>query len=422
MRCRRAVLALVLAAACGPRDHPGVIRFWGLGFEGERVVPLIREFEREHPGIRVEVQQVPWTAAHEKLVTSHVGNASPDVAQLGNTWIAEFVALNAVAPLDSFIARSDVVDAEAFFPGIWDANVVADTVWGVPWYVDTRVLFYRTDLMARAGFEQPPGTWAEWREAMRAIKALDGPDGYGMFFPTNEWTQPVILGMQAGSPLLAGDGERGLFSEPEFRRGFTFYIDTFREGLAPVASNTELANVHQEFERGLFGMYITGPWQLSEFRTRLSRAAQDLWDTAPLPGPDGPGSGISLAGGASLVMFRSSEKKDAAWALIEFLSRPEIQARFYELVGDLPAREEAWEAPVLRDDPRAEAFRIQLERVRPLPRVPEWEQIATRVLDHADIAARGAVTIDEALANLDRDVNRILAKRRWILDRKAEQR
>ena len=100
--------------------------------------------------MRVEVQQLPWTAAHEKLLTAFAGDATPDVCQLGNTWIPEFAALNALEPLDARVAASPVDRRRATTSrGIWDTNVVDGKLYGVPWYVDTRLLFYRRDLLAR---------------------------------------------------------------------------------------------------------------------------------------------------------------------------------------------------------------------------------------------------------------------------------
>ena len=77
-----------------------------MGREGEVVSQLIPDFEREHPGIKVDVQQIPWSAAHEKLLTAFVGDATPDIAMLGNTWVPEFVALDALEPLDASVAKS----------------------------------------------------------------------------------------------------------------------------------------------------------------------------------------------------------------------------------------------------------------------------------------------------------------------------
>ena len=287
--------------------------------------------------MRVRVQQIPWTAAHEKLLTSFVGEATPDVAQLGNTWIPEFVALAALERLDSQVARSSVVSPDAYFEGIWQTNVVEGGVYGIPWYVDTRVLFYRTDLLDSVGYEEPPKTWEEWLDAMEGLRAHMGEGRWPILLPTNEWPQPVILGLQNGSRLLDDQGARGAFSEPPFRDAFRFYVDLFRRGYAPPVANTQIANLFQQFARGDFAMVITGPWGIGEFRRRLPAGVP--WTTAPLPGPDGPG--LSMAGGSSLVLFAGSDAGSAAWRFVEYLSRPENQVRFYELTGDLPARVEA---------------------------------------------------------------------------------
>lgn len=425
---RAAALAAVLAgvpALAGCRAPPAdvvTLDLWALGREGEVVQALMPEFERTHPGIRIRVQQIPWTAAHEKLLTAFVGDATPDVAQIGNTWIPEFFALGAVARLDSLVAGSAVVHAADYFPGIWSTNVLDGGLYGVPWYVDTRVLFYRKDLLARAGYATPPTSWTEWRAAMDAVKVREGPHRYAIFLPTNEWVQPVVLGLQAGSPILRDGGRYGAFREPDFRRAFAFYLELFRSGLAPRMSNNDIGNPYQEFSRGLFAMWITGPWNIGEFHRRLPPALQDQWGTAPLPGPDGPASGVSLAGGSSLALFRSSRHPAEAWQVIEFLSDPVQQLRFYELTGDLPARTDAWRRSTLITDEHTRAFWEQLQRVVPLPQVPEWELIATRVFDYAELAIRGGVPAESALAGLDREVDRILERRRWLLARAAAGR
>ena len=415
---------VLLSAACG--DAEGAreveIRFWAMGAEGEQVAKLVPQFERENPGIRVRVQQIPWTAAHEKLLTAHVGKSTPDVAQLGNTWIPEFEALGALRALGTLIEKSSVIREQSFFPGIWATNVVDDTVYGVPWYVDTRVLFYRKDLLAQAGWNEMPTSWADWRRAMEDVKRTVGKDRWAIFLPTNEWAQPAILGMQAGSPLLKDGGRWGAFADSAFLRGLEFYLDLYRDGLAPVYGNTDVANLFQEFERGLFVFYITGPWNIGEFGRRLPAELQDDWATAPLPGPTGAASGLSTAGGSSLVLFRESEHPDEAWKFIEFMSRPEIQVRFYQLTGDLPPRLEAWEDTVLSRNDKAHAFRQQLDRVQPVPLVPEIELIMAKLIEYAEQSIRGGVPPAEAMRRLDAEVNNILEKRRWMLEQRVAER
>ncbi|MDQ2917566.1 MAG: sugar ABC transporter substrate-binding protein [Pseudomonadota bacterium] len=410
-------MGAAMLGGCHPRSTDvTVVRFWAMGREGEVVAALLPEFERTHPGIRVDVQQLPWTAAHEKLLTAFAGDATPDICQLGNTWIPEFVALGALQPLEATLAASPV-DPHDFFGGIWDTNIVAGHVYGVPWYVDTRLLFYRRDLLDNAGVTVPPTSWSDWTRALAAVKTRAEPGHYAILLPMNEFEPLLALALQQDDPLLRDGGRYGNFSSPGFRRALGFYVDMFRRGYAPPVTASQLSNVWSEFGRGTFAFYISGPWNIGEFKRRLPPAVQPAWATAPLPGPTGPGA--SIAGGSSLVLFRASHAKDAAWQLIEYLARPDIELRFHALTGDLPPRRSAWDDPTLAADVYARAFRDQLERVKPAPKVPEWERIADEMRLVAEKAARGQWTIDEAVRELDARADRILEKRRWLLARGA---
>jgi multiple sugar transport system substrate-binding protein len=404
---------LVLAGCSLSSGDQTVVRLWAMGREGEVVAELVPEFERTHAGIRIKVQQLPWSAAHEKLLTAFAGNATPDVSQLGNTWIPEFVALHALAPLDSAVAASPAIDREDYFSGIWDTNIVDGKLYGIPWYVDTRILFYRRDLLAQAGFSTPPRSWFELEQMLAAIKARAGPDRYSILLPINEFEPLLVLALQGDEPLLRDGGRWGNFESAGFRRALRFYVELFRRGWAPPLTDADVSNVWSEFARGYFSFYISGPWNIGEFKRRLPADRQASWMTAPLPGPDGPGA--SIAGGSSLVVFDTSHVKLAAWQWIEYLSRPDIQRRFHELTGDLPPRRTTWSESGLAQDSYARAFRDQLERVKSAPKVPEWERIADEMRLVAERTVHGELSIDAAAAELDARTNRILEKRRWLL-------
>jgi multiple sugar transport system substrate-binding protein len=474
------VMALPLLSACSPEPAETTLHFWAMGREGEVVQTLVPEFERRNPGLRVKVQQIPWSAAHEKLLTAYAGDALPDVFQLGNTWVPEFVVLGAVEALDDRLGPT--IPQEDFFAGILATSDIGGRLYGLPWYVDTRVLFYRKDLLAQAGFAAPPRTWREWSEAMARIKALPGGEHYALLLPMNEWQVPAILGLQAGAELLRDEDRYGNFRSEAFRRAFGFYLSLFRRGYAPAVAEAQIANLYREFARGYFAMYITGPWNLGEFERRLPEESRGKWGTAPLPGPDqalplpqgeGGGEGIkksfyfthdyrgplpspeferkksfltrphpnplpegegtkeagcsggaypglSLAGGASLALARSSRHKAKAFKLIEFLADPARQVAFYRLTGDLPARRSAWDDPVLAGAEPVQAFKAQLERVAATPKIPEWERIAAKLAHYAEKAVRGEVSEEEALAGLDADVDRILEKRRWLMEKERK--
>ncbi len=387
-----------------------------MGREAEVAGALLADFEREHPGIRVRIEQLPWSAAHEKLLTAFAGDVLPDVAQLGNTWLPELVALGAVQALDARLASSPDIRPTDYFGGIWDTNVVDKRLYGVPWYIDTRVLFYRRDLFAAAGIASMPTRWDEFQAALHRLKRHLGRDRFSIFLPINEYAPQVALALQQpGDALLRDGGRYGHFRGEGFTRAWRYYRSMFEQQLAPPASDSEIVNLWDEFGRGYFACYISGPWQIGEFRRRLPAALQSSWATAPLPGPDGPG--ISIAGGSSLAIFSKSRNKDAAWSLVRYLSRPEVQQRFYELSGNLPPRRSAWAGDVLARSEPARAFREQLERVRPVPKVPEWERIATEIRLVTESVMRGVLDDGRAQAELDTRVDRMLEKRRWMLSR-----
>jgi len=398
------------------------ITFWAMGAEGEHVQKLMPEFERLHSEVRVKVQMIPWVAAHEKLLTAYAGRSLPDICQLGNTWIPEFTLLNSLEPLDAWLEKSAEINKESYFDGIWQTNLIEAQLFGIPWYVDTRVLFYRKDVLAQAGFPEGPKTWSDWVSASQRIKKqLGDQKGYPNFLPINEYMPPIVLGMQAGSTLLRDGNRYGDFRGKEFARAFTFYMSFFKNKLAPVGI-TEITNLYQGFADGYLSMYISGPWNVGEFSRRLPENMQDKWMTAPLPSPDSSGGpGASLAGGSSLVMFRSSKNKEAVWKLIEYLSEPAVQMQFYHFTGDLPARKEAWQDSSLTHDIYIHAFFEQLNHVKPTPPVPEWEQISLKIQQYAEAGARQSMSIDEALAGLDREVDLMLEKRRWMLERRANE-
>lgn len=443
MRAAAPAVALLIAlGGCSDRPGPTTVRLWAMGHEGDVVAPLIAGFEREHPEIRVEIQALPWTSAHEKLLTAFVGEATPDVAQLGNTWLPELAALDALTPLDARIATSPVVRPPDYFPGIWATNQIASpgsagarstpggsaesiagVVYGVPWYVDTRLLFYRPDLLAAAGYREPPVSWPAWLDAMRAIKRQVGASRFAVLLPIDEFEQLLSFALQEDDPLLRDGGRFGNFRSAGFKRALAFYLGMFIEQLAPVTTQIQVPNPWDELARGYFAFFLHGPWSIDEFKHRLPASQQALWATAALPGPHGPGAAI--AGGASLVIFRRSAHPDQAWQLIEYLSRPDIQRAFQELTGNLPPRRASWDAPFARD-PHVEPFRDQLERVKRTPPVPEWERIATEMRVVSERAVRRvspattpgelAAIVDTATRELDARADEMLEKRRWILD------
>lgn len=285
----------------------------------------------------------------------------------------------------------------------------------MPWYVDTRLQFYRKDMFARAGYATPPLVWSEWKGALHKVKALAGPGNYAVLLPVNEFEQLLTIALSSGARLLRDNGARGAFSEPEFKEALAFYKSLFDERLAPIASATQISNIWDEFAKGFFSIFTSGPWTIGDMKSRLAPAMQANWGTAPNPGPTGIGS--AAPGGSSLVVFSGADRTDAAWDVISRLLAPSAQLKFQQLTGDLPARRSVWAQAGLAADPVVAPFATQLDRATALPKVPEWERIVTEMQVVAERMVRGQYDIDKAAAEIDRRADRLLEKRRWMLDK-----
>jgi multiple sugar transport system substrate-binding protein len=413
------VVFLTFTSCTKDSDKIKTIKFWAMGSEAEQISKILPEFEKRFPDIKVKVQQIPWTAAQEKLITAFASDNTPDICQLGNTWIPQFASLNAIISLDKFIANSEIVKPEKFFSGIWETNIIENKVYGIPWYVDTRLMFYRKDVFERAGFRSPPKNWNELYSLCKRIKETQKTkDKFPIFIPTNEWNSFIIFGLQAGAELLKDENTRGNFSSKEFKEAFDYLIRFHKENLTPFGM-MQVTNVYQAMAEEYISIYFSGPWNIPEFKKWMTGELADKWATAPMPGYLNEYPGVSLAGGSSLVIFKDSRYKDEVWKLIEFLSEPEIQLKVYKVTNNLPAVIQVWQDTSLSNDIYMKAFYQQLQNVVSAPKIPEWEQIVfSKLQQYAEFAARGVMTTEEALKKLDEDADRILEKRRWLVENK----
>lgn len=401
---------LPMLGGCGTHSGDG-LTIWAMGNEAASLPELLKSLALPAGAPKVTVQPLPWTAAHEKLLTGFAGGSLPAIGQVGNSWIAEMAAIGAIAPVPA--SAQGLLDDQ--FAAVVDTNRIAGQTWAIPWYVDTRLQYYRKDMFARAGYAAPPLDWAGWKAALHKVKALAGDGNYAVLLPVNEFEQLLTIALSAGARLLRDNGSRGAFSDPEFKAALAFYKSLFDEKLAPVASATQISNIWNEFARGFFSIFLSGPWTIGDMKERLPAGMQAKWGTAPNPGPGGIGS--AAPGGSSLVVFAGTENPDAAWDLLTRLLAPAAQLKFHQLTGDLPARRSVWRDAGIASDPVVAPFATQLDRATALPKVPEWERIVTEMQVVAERMVRGQYGVDAAAKEIDRRADRLLEKRRWMLDK-----
>jgi multiple sugar transport system substrate-binding protein len=155
-------------AAVSTGKASGTITVWAMGAEGDNLSKLTKDFETANPGVKIQVTAIPWDAAHDKFTAAIAAGNTPDVAMVGTTWMGEFASSNAIDPTPASIDKS------AFFDGAQKTTEVNGTSYGIPWYVETRVVYYRTDLAKKAGFDSAPTDWQGLKDMAKAMQTKAG--------------------------------------------------------------------------------------------------------------------------------------------------------------------------------------------------------------------------------------------------------
>jgi multiple sugar transport system substrate-binding protein len=118
-------------------------------------------------------------------------------------------------------------------------------------------------------------------------------------------------------------------------------------------------------------------------------------------------SGTSFVGGGNLAVFDQSANKAAAWAFVEYVSRPEVQVKWYETVNALPSVRAAWDDPALADDEMLATFGDQLEDAKSPPAIPSWEEVATAIDAQIEQVTQGSATPEDACAAMQQEAESI---------------
>jgi multiple sugar transport system substrate-binding protein len=344
----------------------GEITIWAMGTEGEKLSGLAQEFMRDNPEAKVSVTAVPWDAAHQKIASAIAAKQTPDMSMLGSTWMGEFAKTGALEP-----TPEGLVDRAAYFDGAWQSTVVDGKSYALPWYVETRALFYRKDLAAKAGVTAP-ATWEELTAFAKALKERGGAQ-WGIHLQPGEtggWQTFLPFAWSNGAELMRDD--QFTLDTPEMTEALAYYRSFFAGGLAPTNLGRE-GQLEQGFVNGTIGSFVSGPWHVGLLKEQGGAAFADKFAVAPMPAKK---TATSFIGGSGLAVFTDAGNRDGAWKFAAWLSRPEVQVKWYQTVNDLPAVKAGWQDPALAGDPLLAPFGEQLETTKTPPAISTWEQVA----------------------------------------------
>jgi len=387
------------AGADGPSEAidegkaTGTIDVWAMGTEGDMLQDFSAAFEEANPDATVKVTAIPWDSAHNKIASAIAAGEGPDVSLIGTTWMGEFAEAGGL-----MATPEDLVDEADFFPGPWGSTEVGGTSYGVPWYVETRVLYYRKDLAEKAGWSEAPQTWDDLKKFATDLHDKAGVD-YGISLPPGQvgsWQTMMPFAWSNGAALTNEDGTEYTIDSPEMAEALDYYTSYFKEGLTETRL-LDLGELENGFADGTYGSFISGPWHTGLVED--AGVKPDQYAVAPIPGPEGS-PGTSFVGGGNLAVLEDSDNADNAWKYVQWLSDPATQQDFYGEVGDLPSVQAAWDTGKLSTDPQLQIFGEQLQSAEAPPAVPTWEQVAAVIDSITEQAAKSDLSSEEAVSQM----------------------
>ncbi|KJL19262.1 Cyclodextrin-binding protein precursor [Microbacterium foliorum] len=370
----------------------GHVTIWAQGVEAQKLPEVLAPFLKENPDLTVDVTELAWASAESKYQTSVAGNTTPDIGMLGTTWIANYPqALQAVP---------EGLDTSDMFPSALEAAKVDGVSIGVPLYLDTRVVYYRTDLAQAAGYDTPPTDWEGFQTFTQDMQSKAGSQ-WGIGLTTNQtlsFSGNMALPWSAGGDIMNADQTEWTLDSPAMNRGFEYYKSFFDKGIAdPAGASSDVTVMANEFISGKTPVIMNAPFFGPYMTSIAGDEFNDKWGVMTVPKDK---SSTSFLGGALMTVFKESKNPEASWKVLQYLAEPSTQLAFFKATGDLPATQSTWQDDALTSDPRLAVFGEQLKAAEITPNLTTWAQISSKGDQLLEQIARGQSSVDDALAEL----------------------
>lgn len=413
--------ALALTACAGGSDDAGnddvsaegqTLTVWimeGTNPDSEAFFDSVGEAFTEETGAELDVEFVQWADAHDRFVTSIAGGTTPDVAETGTTWTAEFADAGALAPIGDYVADAGL-DGD-LVEGLVESGTYDDELYGMPWYAGVRSLVYRADIFEELGLEAPT-TWDEIVAAGEAIKAAH-PDMMPFAVPGDAEfpVYPWVWG--AGGDVATQEGDEWVsgLDSAESQEGIGFYTGLATEhGFSSAGATTwKETDVLDNFAQGNVGMALMGSWTPAAILEK-NADLEGKFAATPIPGQDG-GIAPSVLGGSHLSMFETAENKDLAWKFVELMTTGEFAEQWGEQSGYFPGQASLLAETMESDDPLVAPFATQLvEGGGTVPVTPKYGAVQAKKTTNTAIQAilSGSKSVEQALTDAAAEMNEIM--------------
>lgn len=342
---------------------PVTISFWHTfnTEETDTLKTVLKDFKKEYPYITVQLQQVPFSDALNKYKTVAQAGAAPDVFRAEIAWTTDLASVGYLMSLDAFMTGDLKKD---FLPSSLAYTEYKGHIWGVPQVTDCLAMFYNKKLVST-----PPKTMDE---LVSMGKQLTHGDKYGFFYRGDPyWYTPFIWAF--GGEMIDPKSLEIKIDEQPSVDALQFLID-LREKHKIVPQSVDFANDYNNmmigFKSGQYAMIINGPWSTADALDgpEFKGHPENFGITRV---PKGPGGWGSPVGGHNYVISANTKKLFASWDLVNFMSRPEYQARFALKNNLLPTRQSTFALPEVKSNQIISSFKYVLDAANTRPVIPQ---------------------------------------------------
>ncbi|MFJ3921672.1 extracellular solute-binding protein [Streptomyces sp. NPDC090022] len=330
-----------------------------------------RTFEREHPGVDLEVKIQEWTGIGEKVngVLTGSSKESADVIEVGNTQVAQYIETGGISEVTLEGRRK--WGGRDWLRGLSEPGNVDGAQFGVPWYAANRVVIYHKDLFAAAGVKDLPRNRQEW---LAATQKLDKGDQQGIYLAGQNWY--VLAGFvwdEGGELAIEANGQwMGTLDSDEALAGMEFYKKLQNLGDGPKGADEETPPQAEVFARGKVAQIIAPPGQAAQIEAR-NPALKGKLGYFPIPGKTSDKPGAVFTGGSDLIIPARTRDRAAAVDVITALVSEKWQTELARTMSYVPNKTTL--AHVVQGNEGAAAMAPGAAQGRATPKSARWADL-----------------------------------------------